>query len=129
MTSPIQTLSLVLILLIALQHVFFFVLESFLWRKPLGLRVFRMDAHKAEITAPLAANQGVYNAFLAAGLLWGLWLSARQGLGYAELSRDVEIFFLGCVAIAGAVGGMTVNRRIFWIQGVPALVALGVVFL
>jgi putative membrane protein len=127
MISPLNHLAIALILLIALQHVGLFILESFLWQKSIGMKVFRMDQKKAELTAPLAANQGVYNAFLAAGLLWGLLTALGGGLGYVEFSRSIVRFFLSCVVIAGIVGGMTVNRRIFFIQGLPAILALLVI--
>jgi putative membrane protein len=110
----------VVIAFIALEHLWFFVLESFLWRTPLGMKTFRMDAAKAAITAPLAQNQGVYNAFLAAGLVWSL-------LNSEPPARPIAIFFLGCVALAGIAGALTVSRRILLIQTVPA--ALGLVFL
>lgn len=108
---------------VALQHFGFFVLETFLWQKPLGRRVFRLTPEAALITAPLAKNQGVYNSFLAAGLVWGLMIALGGGWGSIERGRVLLLFFLGCVVIAGLVGGMTVNRRIFWIQGLPALIA------
>ena len=107
----------VLIAFVALEHLWFFVLESFLWRTPLGLKTFRMDAAKAAITAPLAQNQGLYNAFLSAGLVWSL-------LNSEPPERRIAIFFLGCVALAGAVGALTVSRRIFWIQTLPAALGL-----
>jgi putative membrane protein len=124
MFSPLNRLAIAGILIVALQHLAFFVLETFLWQSDSGRRIFRMDREKAAITAPLAANQGVYNGFLAAGLLWGLWIAFRQGIGYVEFSRRIEIFFLTCVAVAGVVGGLTVNRRIFFVQALPALVTL-----
>jgi putative membrane protein len=104
----------ILVIVIAVEHLWFLVLEVFLWRQPTGLRVFRMTKEKAEATAVLAANQGVYNGFLAAGLLWGLTRGAL----------DVQHFFLGCVLVAGVFGGITVSKRIFVIQGLPAAVAL-----
>ncbi len=101
-------------LLVALLHLYFLVLEMFLWTRPLGLRTFRNTPEKAELTRVLAANQGLYNGFLAAGLLWGV-LQARA---------DVLAFFLTCVAVAGVYGAWSVNRRIFFVQALPALVAL-----
>lgn len=100
--------------LIALEHVYFLVLEMFLWTKPLGLKVFRQTPEKARDSAVLASNQGLYNGFLAAGLAWAIF--ADKG--------DVAFFFLCCVTVAGIFGGWTVNRRIFFLQGVPAIVAL-----
>jgi putative membrane protein len=107
-------LTIVLIALVALLHLYFLVLEMFLWTKPLGMKVFRNTPEKAEITRVLAANQGLYNGFLVAGLVWGL-VCART---------DVATFFLGCVVVAGAYGAATVSRRIFYVQAVPALAAL-----
>jgi len=107
-----------LVTLVALLHVYFLVLEMFLWTRPLGLKVFRNTPEKAQITRVLAANQGLYNGFLAAGLLWGL-LASRG---------DVLAFFLGCVVVAGVYGAWSVSRRIFWIQALPALLALGALF-
>jgi putative membrane protein len=104
----------VLIVLVALLHVYFLVLEMFLWTKPLGLKTFRNSPEKAEITRVLAANQGLYNGFLAAGLLW----SAFTG------KTDVALFFLGCVVVAALYGAYSVNKRIFFVQGVPALAAI-----
>jgi len=112
-----QLIAVILVLLVALLHLYFLVLEMFLWTRPLGLRVFRQSAEKAEASKVLAANQGLYNGFLAAGLLYG----AATG------SREFELFFLGCVIVAGFYGAATVSRRIFFVQGVPALLALGAV--
>lgn len=100
--------------LVALLHLGFLVLEMFLWTKPFGLKVFRNSPEKAQLTKVLAANQGLYNGFLAAGLAWGLG---------ADL-QDVKVFFLTCVIVAGAYGAWSVNRRILWIQAAPAAVAL-----
>jgi len=102
--------------LVALLHVYFLVLEMFLWDKPLGLKTFRMTPEKAQVTKVLAANQGLYNGFLAAGLLWGL------SLGEAGVS--IMLFFLGCVIVAGVYGAITVGRKILLIQAMPAIVAL-----
>lgn len=110
-------LATVLVLLVALLHVCFLVLEMFFWTRPLGLKVFRQSREKAEQSKVLAANQGLYNGFLAAGLWYGL----------ATGSREFELFFLACVAIAGIYGAATVNRRIFFVQAVPALLAIGAV--
>ena len=129
MVSPWDRVLFAVIFFVAFQHLAFFVLETFLWQKPLGLKVFRQSPEKAAITAPLAKNQGVYNAFLAAGLFWGVITITSGGLGYVELGRAIFIFFLSCVSVAGITGALTVNRRIFWIQAVPAIVGLGLVFL
>jgi putative membrane protein len=103
-----------LIGLVALLHLAFLVLEMFLWTKPFGMKVFRNTPEKAQLTKVLAANQGLYNGFLAAGLAWGL----AAGL------QDVKLFFLACVIVAGAYGAWSVNRRILWIQAAPAALAL-----
>lgn len=105
--------------LVALLHLYFLVLEMFLWTRPLGLRVFRNTPEKAEASKILAANQGLYNGFLAAGLAWGLWLGAA--------GRDITLFFLGCVIVAGLYGAYSVSRRILWVQAAPAAVAMGLV--
>lgn len=104
----------IVVALVALLHVYFLVLEMFLWNKPLGLKTFRMTAEKAEVTKVLAANQGLYNGFLVAGLLWGL------SLGEAGLS--IKLFFLGCVIVAGVYGAVTVGRKILFIQAMPAVI-------
>ena len=104
------------VLLIALLHVYILVLEMFLWDKPRGRRAFGLTAEQAAQTKVLAANQGLYNGFLAAGLLWGLWL------GGAGL--PVKVFFLLCVLVAGLYGAATANRRILFVQAVPAAIAL-----
>jgi putative membrane protein len=105
------------IALIALLHAYILVLEMFLWDKPAGLRAFRQTREAATATKVLAANQGLYNGFLAAGLVWGLSLGAA---GFA-----VKIFFLSCVLVAGLYGAVsTGNRKILFIQSVPAALAL-----
>ncbi|GAB3378090.1 DUF1304 domain-containing protein [Lysobacter fragariae] len=106
-----------LIVVVALLHFYFLVLEMFLWTRPMGLKVFRQSAEKAEQSKALAANQGLYNGFLAAGLLYGV----------ATGSREFALFFLDCVVVAGAYGAATVNKRIFFVQAVPALLAIGAV--
>lgn len=107
----------VLIVIVALLHTFFLVLEMFLWTTPRVRRIFGQTAEQAEITKVLAANQGLYNGFLAAGLLWGL----TQGLG----GNAVTTFFLLCVFIAGLYGAATANPRILLVQSLPAALALG----
>ena len=109
-----STIAIVLILLVALLHLYFLVLEMFLWTKPLGLKTFRLTGEAAEQSKVLAANQGLYNGFLAAGLVWAA----------ATQQRDVALFFLGCVVVAGIYGAATVNRRIFFVQALPALLAV-----
>jgi len=102
--------------LIALLHVYILVLEMFLWEKPAGLRAFAQTAEKAAATRVLAANQGLYNGFLAAGLFWGLSLGVDGGA--------VKSFFLACVLIAGLYGGFSASRKILFIQALPAALAL-----
>jgi len=107
--------------LVALLHLYFLMLEMFLWTKPLGLKVFRNSPEKAEMTKVLAANQGLYNGFLVAGLLWGLWLGSA---GF-----QFKVFFLGCVIVAGVYGAWSVSRRILWVQAVPGAIALALVLM
>jgi putative membrane protein len=111
----------VALLVVALLHVAFLVLEMFLWTKPIGRRVFGLAPDVTAASAPLAANQGLYNGFLAAGLLWGLALGSA-GLG-------VKVFFLACVIVAGLFGAATAKRSILWVQALPGAVALAVVLL
>ncbi len=105
-----------LILLEAILHLYFLVLEMFLWDKPLGLKTFRQSREAASASKVLAANMGLYNGFLAAGLLWGLSLG--------DAGTQIKLFFLGCVVIAGVFGGLTANRRILFVQALPAALAL-----
>jgi len=113
----------VLVAIVAALHVYFLVLEMFLWRTPFGLRTFRMTREVADSSAVLAANQGLYNGFLAAGLLWALVAYGIED-GWAILT-----FFLLCVIVAGIYGAATVSRRILVFQAVPAAVALVLVWL
>lgn len=106
-----------LIATVAAIHAYIVVLEMLLWQKPIGRRVFRTTPEQAAQTATLAANQGLYNGFLAAGLVWAL-------LGGEALRRPVGTFFLICVAVAGVFGAATVSRRILFVQTVPAVAAL-----
>lgn len=106
----------IVVALVAALHVYFLALEMFLWDKPLGLKTFRMTPEKAAITKVLAANQGLYNGFLAAGLVWGMCLG-EAGVG-------IKLFFLCCVIVAGVYGAITVGRKILFIQAMPASVAL-----
>jgi putative membrane protein len=107
------------VLLIALLHVYILVLEMFLWTTPRGRRIFGNSVEKAATTRVLAANQGLYNGFLAAGLLWGLALGPT--------GSAVKVFFLACVIVAGLYGGATASRRILFVQALPAAIALGLV--
>ena len=108
----------VLVALVAALHVYFLVLEMFLWTKPLGLKTFRNSLEKAQQSAVLAANQGLYNGFLAAGLIWGL-VQSNPGFAF-----QIKVFFLLCVVVAGAYGAATVSRRILFVQAAPAALAL-----
>lgn len=101
---------------VALIHVYILILEMFLWTSPRGRKAFGTTAEFAEQTRVLAANQGLYNGFLAAGLAWGIWLG--------EAGDPVKIFFLGCVAIAGVYGAVTSSQRILIVQTLPAALAL-----
>lgn len=105
-----------LIALIALLHVYILILEMFLWDKPRGLKAFGLKPEQAATTKVMAANQGLYNGFLAAGLFWGLWLG--------NAGEPIKFFFLSCILIAGIYGAMTANRKILFIQAVPAAIAI-----
>jgi putative membrane protein len=107
-----------LVALVAALHIYFLVLEMFLWTKPLGLKTFRNTPEKAADSAVLAANQGLYNGFLAAGLIWGLVQ------GTPAFALQIKVFFLLCVIVAGAYGAATVSRRILYVQAAPAAIAL-----
>jgi putative membrane protein len=116
-----STVANVLVALVALLHVYFLVLEMFLWDKPAGLRAFGHTPEAAAASKVLAANQGLYNGFLAAGLIWGLSLG---GAGTA-----IKVFFLACVLIAGLYGAATASRKILFVQALPAAIALALVAL
>ena len=107
-----------LVALVAVLHVYFLVLEMFLWTRPVGLKTFRNSLEKATESAVLAANQGLYNGFLAAGLVWGL----VQGV--PSFAFQIKVFFLLCVIVAGVYGAATVSRRILFVQAAPAVIAL-----
>ncbi|WP_374566764.1 DUF1304 domain-containing protein [Ideonella sp.] len=109
----------VLVALVALLHAYFLVLEMFLWDKPFGLKTFQNTQEFATASKVLAANQGLYNGFLSAGLIWGLCGGGMQ----------VQVFFLACVVVAGVYGAASVSRKIFFIQAMPALLALGAIYL
>ena len=104
---------------VALLHLYFLVLEMFFWEKPLGLRVFGLTPEFARASKALAANQGLYNGFIVAGLIWGLSLGAA--------GDSIKFFFLGCVVVAGVFGALTANRRILWVQALPGAVAIALV--
>jgi putative membrane protein len=105
----------ILIALVAALHFYFMYLEMVAWDRPLGRKVFRTTPEFSAASKALAANQGLYNGFLVAGLVWGLWLGAT-GLG-------VKTFFLACVVVAGLFGAATVSRRILYVQALPAALA------
>jgi len=108
----------VLLGIIAIQHFGFLILEMFLWQKPLGRKVFSMTAGQAQATAVLAGNQGLYNGFLSAGLIWAAIYPHWQ------VGLQLAIFFLSCVFVAGIYGAYSVSRRIIFVQAMPALIAL-----
>ena len=107
--------------LVAALHLYFLVLEMFLWARPFGRKTFGLTPEFAAASKALAANQGLYNGFLAAGLAWGLSLGSA--------GHGVKLFFLGCVIVAGVFGALTVSRRIFFVQAVPALAAVAALML
>ncbi len=107
-----------LVALVALEHVYILVLEMFLWTKPQGRKAFGLSPERAEATKVMAANQGLYNGFLAAGLIWAL---VHPDPAFAF---QLKLFFLGCVLVAGLYGGATASRKIFVIQALPAGLAL-----
>lgn len=112
-----------LLAVVALLHVYFLVLEMFLWSKPQGLKTFRMNAQRAQDTAVLAANQGLYNGFLAAGLIWAVIHPDPI------FAKQIALFFTSCVIVAAAYGGYSVSRKIMVIQGLPAALALAITLL
>lgn len=109
----------IMVALVALLHFYFLILEMFLWDKPRGRRVFGTTQEFATASKALAANQGLYNGFLVAGLVWGLLLG--------DAGMPVQAFFLGCVIVAGAYGALTVNRKILFVQALPGAIAMGLV--
>jgi len=116
-----STVANIAVALVALLHLYFLVLEMFLWDKPRGLRTFGLTPEFAAASKSLAANQGLYNGFLAAGLVWGLVLGAN--------GNSIKIFFLACVIVAGIFGAITANRKILLVQALPGTVALALVLL
>jgi putative membrane protein len=111
---PMRLLAKALIALVAVEHFGFLALEMFFWDKPFGIEAFHNSAEAAKSSAILAGNQGLYNGFLAAGLLWSLW----------QDRRDTKVFFLACVIAAGIYGAATAMRSILFVQALPALLAL-----
>jgi putative membrane protein len=111
----------IVIALVALLHVCFLVLEMFLWDKPIGRRIFGQTPEQAQSTKVLAANQGLYNGFLAAGLIWGLSLGSA--------GTHIKVFFLCCVFVAGIYGAATASRKILFVQALPAVAGLALLWL
>lgn len=109
-----------LVALVALLHLWFLVLEMFLWNTPFGRSRLKLGEQQAEMTAPLAKNQGLYNGFLAAGLVWSFFLPA-------PVAFQVRIFFLACVLLAGLYGGLTTAKPILFLQALPGAIALALV--
>lgn len=112
-----------LVALVAALHLYFLILEMFLWTRPLGLKTFHNSPEKAADSAVLAANQGLYNGFLAAGLVWGLVHPTPS------FAFQIKVFFLTCVIVAGVYGAATVSRRILFVQAAPAAIALVLLWL
>ena len=116
-----RTLADMAVALVALLHLYFLILEMFLWTRPFGVKAFGLTPEFAAASKALAANQGLYNGFIAAGLGWGLVLG---GAG-----DSIKVFFLACVVVAGVFGGLTASRKILWVQALPGAVALALVLL
>jgi len=114
-----HTVANVLVAFVALLHLLFLVLEMFLWTKPFGRRTFGLTKELAEASKGLAMNQGLYNGFLVAGLIWGLLAN----------SFEIKVFFLVCVIVAGVFGALTAKRSILFVQGLPGALALAAVIL
>ncbi|MFT6733911.1 MAG: putative membrane protein [Polaribacter sp.] len=106
----------ILVATVAIEHIYFLVLDMFLWTMPIGLKTFNLTAKFAEQTASLAANQGLYNGFLAAGLIWSLF--AKQQ------AHSLKVFFLSCIIVAAIFGALTAKFSILYIQGAPAILAI-----
>lgn len=118
-----EYLAMALVLLVALEHVYILMLEMFLWTKPRTRKIFGISKQDVETTKVLAANQGLYNGFLAAGLIWGLVHSND------EFAFQIQVFFLACVMIAAMYGGITAKKSILVVQGLPATLAMVVVLI
>lgn len=110
------------VVVVAVIHIYILILEMFLWTKPAGLRAFGLTPDAANSSKVLAANQGLYNGFLAAGLLWSLALGGVEG-------KHVALFFLACVTVAGLYGAVTASRKILYVQALPAVIAAAAVLL
>ena len=120
--SALSLVATIAVLLVAAMHAWFMVLEMFLWTRPIGRKTFGLAPEFAEATKTLAANQGLYNGFLVAGLLWGV--IAASSAAAAPAGFTIECFFLACVIAAGVFGAVTVGRKILFVQAVPAALAL-----
>ena len=118
-----EYISTILVAIVALEHVYILYLEMFAWTKPSTRKAFGITKEEAETSKVLAANQGLYNGFLAAGLAWGLLYPD------AELGMQIQLFFVLCVAVAALYGGFTANKRIILVQGLPAFLALAALLL
>ena len=118
-----ENVIIILVGFIALEHFSFLILEMFLWSKPLGRKIFALSKEQAEQTKTLAANQGLYNGFLVAGLLWGLFYPS------ATVNMEIIVFFLLCIVVAGIYGGISVKKTIFYVQALPAAVTLLLILL
>ena len=116
------TAAAIFVALVAIEHVWFAILEMVLWTKPIGIKTFRKSEAFAKESASLAMNQGLYNLFLVAGLVWSL-------VAPEPMAHALKIFFLGCVVVAGVFGGITVNKRIAYLQATPAAIGLALVLL
>jgi putative membrane protein len=112
----------VLVIIVALEHLYFLYLEMFAWTKPRTRKAFGLTEEAAETTKVMACNQGLYNGFLSAGLFWSLFAPPDFG-------KQLVFFFAGCVAVAGIYGGATVNKRVIFIQAMPALITIVVALL
>tara|TARA_R110002020_G_scaffold110627_9_gene255520 strand:- start:2235 stop:2600 length:366 start_codon:yes stop_codon:yes gene_type:complete len=119
----VAILAIILVALVAIEHIYILVLEMFLWTTPRGMRAFGLKPDQAAQTRVMAANQGLYNGFLAAGLIWSL-IHPDPAVAF-----ELKLFFLGCVLVAGLYGGATASRKIFLIQALPAAIALLAVLL
>lgn len=111
-----------IVALVAALHAYFLVLEMFLWDKPAGRKAFGLTLEQAQSTKVLAANQGLYNGFLAAGLVWGLLMPGAEGL-------HIRVFFLACVLVAGVYGAATASKKILFVQALPAALGLALTLL
>ena len=111
----------IIVALVALLHIYFLVLEMFLWDKPIGRRTFGQTLEQAQSTKVLAANQGLYNGFLAAGLIWGLSMGSA--------GTHIKVFFLCCVLVAGVYGAATASRKILFVQALPAAIGLALMWM